>query len=529
MMFCNKSILLAGTVLLAISQLGGGFPAAAQQVLVQADHPGDANDPHKKKPGSEKPQQAPAPKGAQQPTPAPAPKGAQQPPPAPHPKGAQQPVAPQPKGAQQPAPAAAPAAVQQPPAAPKGAEQQDRRHREGPQGKPSGAPPQGPAAPQSTQQQPPAQPRGAPEPRRDQHQETQRPQTPQQSPAQSQTSKPVIQPGAAPQQPTPAAQQPQPGTAPQRPAPTAQQAQPGVGARGLEDLRGQRKERVENNGQRVIIEEPDHRMIVRENGRVFIRHDESERFRMPGQDARVEQHAGETWTVVRRPDDVEIVTVVDADGRLVRRFRRTRGGQEFILIDNRARPGIEIGIGGFAISLAPPRISIPREQYIVEMEAAPPQMLMETLEAPPVERLERAYSLDEIRYSMAVRDRMRRIDLDTITFDTGSWQITEDQAPRLERVAEAINAIVKHNPNEMFLIEGHTDAVGSDEDNLSLSDHRASSVAEILSQDFQVPPENLTTQGYGAHELKVQTQEASRANRRVTIRRITPLLSGAAR
>jgi outer membrane protein OmpA-like peptidoglycan-associated protein len=41
-----------------------------------------------------------------------------------------------------------------------------------------------------------------------------------------------------------------------------------------------------------------------------------------------------------------------------------------------------------------------------------------------------------------------------------------------------------------------------------------------------VPPENLTTQGYGAHELKVQTMEPSRENRRVTIRRITPLLMG---
>jgi len=76
------------------------------------------------------------------------------------------------------------------------------------------------------------------------------------------------------------------------------------------------------------------------------------------------------------------------------------------------------------------------------------------------------------------------------------------------------------------LIEGHTDAVGSDVDNLSLSDRRAESVALVLTQNFQVPPENLTTQGYGAHELKVQTMEPSRENRRVTIRRITPLLTG---
>ena len=36
--------------------------------------------------------------------------------------------------------------------------------------------------------------------------------------------------------------------------------------------------------------------------------------------------------------------------------------------------------------------------------------------------------------------------------------------------------------------------------------------------------ENLTTQGYGEQYLKVNTQSASRENRRVTVRRITPLI-----
>jgi len=50
--------------------------------------------------------------------------------------------------------------------------------------------------------------------------------------------------------------------------------------------------------------------------------------------------------------------------------------------------------------------------------------------------------------------------------------------------------VLRRNPDEVFLIEGHTDAVGSDVDNLSLSDRRASSVAQILSETFGVPPEN---------------------------------------
>ena len=75
-------------------------------------------------------------------------------------------------------------------------------------------------------------------------------------------------------------------------------------------------------------------------------------------------------------------------------------------------------------------------------------------------------------------------------------------------------------------MEGHTDAVGTDDDNLSLSDRRAETVAITLTQRFGVPAENLTTQGYGEQYLKVPTQAAERQNRRVTLRRITPLLTG---
>ena len=120
---------------------------------------------------------------------------------------------------------------------------------------------------------------------------------------------------------------------------------------------------------------------------------------------------------------------------------------------------------------------------------------------------------------------MPRVDLDTIHFDFGSWDVETSQYPLLERVARIINRIIDRHPDEMLLIEGHTDAVGSDEDNLSLSDRRAEAVAEILTREFQVPAENLSTQGYGEQFLKINTPGPERANRRVAIRRITPLLS----
>src|SRR5216684_7917207 len=399
----------------------------------------------------------------------------------------------QPPGAQQPG--AVPPRTTQQPGQPSGTPAQPQTTQQ-PAGQPPGAPP-GPGQPRTTQQ-PPGQPPGAPQ--RDQRQETQRPPAPGTP--------------AGPQNARPGQLQPGPAAVDQR----QQQQQ-------FETMRQQRQERTENNGQRTVIEEPDHRMIIRENGRAFVRHDEVERFRLTGQDVRVERRGGEIVTLVRRPGDVEIVTYVDESGRLLRRVRRTRDGREFVLIDNRMRgpAGVEI-----FVSLPPPRIVIPRDEYIVEMEYAPRERIFAALEAPPIEPIERAYTLDEVRFSPALRDRMRRVDLNTITFEFGSWQVAPDQIPLLANIAEAINQVVGRNPNEVFLIEGHTDAVGNDVDNLSLSDRRAESVAVILTQNFQVPPENLTTQGYGAQQLKVQTPGPSRENRRVTIRRITPLLTGSA-
>jgi outer membrane protein OmpA-like peptidoglycan-associated protein len=167
---------------------------------------------------------------------------------------------------------------------------------------------------------------------------------------------------------------------------------------------------------------------------------------------------------------------------------------------------------------------IPEDEYIVECGRASPGQIEEALEAPPVERVERPYTLEEIRRSERLRAKVRRIDIDTITFDFGSAYVGEDEVPRLQAIGEALQRVIERDPSEVFLIEGHTDAVGSDLANLALSDRRAESVAEILTYYFQIPPENLVTQGYGEAYLKVQTPDPERENRRVTMRRIKPLM-----
>jgi len=296
-----------------------------------------------------------------------------------------------------------------------------------------------------------------------------------------------------------------------------------------------RTQRTEDNGKRTVIQEPGpgNRVIVKQDNRIIIHHDESERFRRLHRDARTERRPdGNNETFYVRSDGVRVVSVVDTHGRLVRRYRSDRDGREFSIIDNRRflrNTGIAVGVGAIglavALNLPPPRVRIPREQYIVDYDRASDDDLYEALSAPPVEELERSYSLEEVRFNHELRQRMRRVDLDTITFEFGSWEVREDQFPKLERVAKAMRRLLERNPDEVFLIAAYTDAVGSDEDNLSLSDRRAEAVAQSLSEEFGIPAENLVTQGYGKQYLKVDTPGPEARNRRVEVQRITPLIA----
>jgi len=323
----------------------------------------------------------------------------------------------------------------------------------------------------------------------------------------------VATPGAPPLQQRPGAPAPAVANVPVDPRTMPQR---------LDQLRNERQQTQVGN-QTVIVEQ--NRTIIREGGRDFIRHDEADRFRFNAREVNVERRGNNTVTVVVRPDGARIVTEVDDSGRLLRRVRRDAAGREVILIDNSFEPRGP-GYAGFFVELPPPVIRVPRELYIREAARASAEDIYLTLMAPPVDRIERHYALDEIRYSEPLRARMPRVDIDTVNFESGSWEITPDQAERLAFVAQGIMRAIQRNPREVFLVEGYTDATGNDVDNLSLSDRRAESVAVMLTNQFGVPAENLTTQGYGKQFMKIPTDGPERANRRVAVRRITPLLAG---
>ena len=294
----------------------------------------------------------------------------------------------------------------------------------------------------------------------------------------------------------------------------------------LQAITSERREVAGPGGQKYI-QEPGNRTIFTVNNQQFIRHDETANFNFYGGKPQTQRGpGGDMITNIYRPDGSRIEVEVDPWGRPLRRVRYLPDGRRFILFENRPiAAGLGLAaLGALAVTLPPP--PPPPPDYIVDASAASEDAIYGALQAPPIAPLDRVYSLDEVLASVSLRERMRSISIDSIHFEFGSAEIGPDQSIMLESVAAAMHDMATRNPGEVFLIEGHTDAVGSDIDNLSLSDRRAQAVADVLSQQFGVPRENLVTQGYGKQFLLIPTFGPERRNRRVVVRRITPLLQG---
>jgi outer membrane protein OmpA-like peptidoglycan-associated protein len=176
------------------------------------------------------------------------------------------------------------------------------------------------------------------------------------------------------------------------------------------------------------------------------------------------------------------------------------------------------------IQIPPVRIGPDRDD--IAAAEADDELLEQQLVAPPRRRIERKFSRQDFRSGRpSSRDSMPAIEVDTIRFGFNESFVREEEIPQLERIGEIIERIVAANPDEVFLIEGHTDAVGSAAYNQGLSSKRADAVRDAMLQFFNIERTNIETVGYGEEFLKIETEEEEAENRRVTIRRITPLLA----
>jgi outer membrane protein OmpA-like peptidoglycan-associated protein len=229
---------------------------------------------------------------------------------------------------------------------------------------------------------------------------------------------------------------------------------------------------------------------------------------------------------------VQIVTIRNRYGEVLKRSRITPDGREYILAYYDEDQDDDREFGNWrdpGNDLPPLRLTIPIRDYIIDADVSDEEEVELFFRQPPVERVREIYTIEDVKKSARLRDTVRRIEVGGLTFDSGAATISRSQVGALSKVANAMLALLEDNPAETFLIEGHTDAVGSDQSNLILSDARATTVARILTDFYDVPAENLVTQGYGERFLKVKTESAEPLNRRVAVKRITPLITIAGR
>ncbi len=237
---------------------------------------------------------------------------------------------------------------------------------------------------------------------------------------------------------------------------------------------------------------------------------------------------GRIKETVVRPSGIRIVTIRNRWGEVLQRSRILPNGREYILASYDDQGDTEDDFFNWrdpGEDLPPLRLTISIRDYILDADRADEDQVERFMRKPPVEHVRRIYTIDDVKRSARLRDSLPRIEVGGLTFDSGASTIPRSQIGALSKVATAMLSMLEDNPAETFLIEGHTDAVGSDAANLVLSDARAGTVARILTDFYGVPPENLVTQGYGERYLKVKTEAAERLNRRVSIKRITPLVT----
>lgn len=269
------------------------------------------------------------------------------------------------------------------------------------------------------------------------------------------------------------------------------------------------------NGQRVEANTGDRVIVVDDDGSYSVFKDDDALLRQPGSQVRTERYSdGSIRTIVTRPDGTRIITIRDSTGQVLQRRRVDQDGREYLLIDD-TRSFEPVAVKDL------PKLKYKDFDY---RAASDRQGLRQALLAADQRGLGRRYSLRQARDYVEVRELAPEINLRAITFDTNSAALEPPQAERLEQMGLLMRELIRDDPTEIFLIEGHTDAVGSTGYNLLLSDRRAESVALAFSEYFGVPVENMVVQGYGERFLKIPTQEDERLNRRVAVRRITVLL-----
>ncbi len=104
-----------------------------------------------------------------------------------------------------------------------------------------------------------------------------------------------------------------------------------------------------------------------------------------------------------------------------------------------------------------------------------------------------------------------------LLFEFGSDQLAEGARLSLMK----LGFLIQKNPQSLFIIEGHTDSIGTDESNLALSQRRAAAVVDWLMNSLRLSSDRIRAVGMGESKPIANpngTKEEQALNRRVEIK-----------
>lgn len=130
--------------------------------------------------------------------------------------------------------------------------------------------------------------------------------------------------------------------------------------------------------------------------------------------------------------------------------------------------------------------------------------MFEVLEKAKYEEITRNIELKPI-------EKGAKVVLNNIFFETGSATLSQESHIELNKAVE----LLKANPKMVVEVGGHTDNVGSDETNMTLSHNRAKSVRDYIV-NAGITSNRLQAKGYGETEpvANNETEEGRSTNRR---------------
>ena len=128
----------------------------------------------------------------------------------------------------------------------------------------------------------------------------------------------------------------------------------------------------------------------------------------------------------------------------------------------------------------------------------------------------RVQLLRQFSVILETRDTARGliVNMSDVLFDTAKYSLRPGAREKLARVA----GIISGHPGLRLEVEGHTDSVGGDDYNQQLSEHRATSVRDYLTQ-AGIPAGSVTAKGFGKTQpvASNDTTTGRQQNRRVEL------------